>query len=110
MSRSSSPNVITLRLVTPGLRFVLLVPLVLAVFGGWISIRWLLGNTISEAASTGENPNMDLAQMGGRWAPSDPFVHWRLGIMKQRQLSANNLDETARDFQKAVELSPNDFR
>jgi Carbohydrate binding domain len=110
MSRSSSPNVINLRLAAPGLRLVLLVPLVLAVFGGWISIRWLLGNTISEAASTGDNPNMDLTKMGARWAPADPFVQWRLGIMKQRQFSANNLDETARDFQKAVELSPNDFR
>lgn len=110
MPQSSSPTVIVLPLASPGLRLILLVPIVLALLGGWISVRWLLGNTISEAASTGPNPSMDLTRMGARWAPSDPFVHWRLGVMAQKEFTANNLDETARDFQTAVQLSPNDFR
>jgi hypothetical protein len=110
MPQSSSPTIVILRLAGPGLRLLLLVPLVLALLGGWFSVRWLLGNTISEAASTGENPNSDLTRMGARWAPSDPFVHWRMGVMAQREFNATNLDETARDFQTAVQLSPNDFR
>ncbi len=110
MARNNSSNIINLGLTASGLRFLLLIPLVLAVFSGWISIRWLLGNTISEAASTGETPNMDLTKMGVRWAPSDPFVHWRLGVLTQREFTANNLDETAREFENAVQLSPNDFR
>jgi hypothetical protein len=110
MPRSSSPNILLFSLDGLGLRLVLLVPLVLALLCGWFSVRWLLGNTISEAASTGENPNMDLTRMAVRWAPSDPFVYWRLGVLAQREFNANNLDETARDFQTAVQLSPNDFR
>ncbi len=110
MPRSSSLNVVILPLDRFVLRFILLIPLVLALLGGWFSIRWLLGNSISEAASTGENPNMELTRMGARWAPSDPFVYWRLGVLTQREFSPNNLDETARDFQTAVQLSPNDFR
>ena len=110
MPRSSSLNIVTLRLDGLVPRLILLVPLVVALLGGWFSVRWLLGNTISEAASTGETPNMDLVRLGARWAPSDPFVHWRLGVMAQREFNASNLDETARDFQTAVQLSPNDFR
>jgi tetratricopeptide (TPR) repeat protein len=110
MPKSNSPTIVNLRLAAPGLRLVLLIPLILAGLCGWFSIRWLLGNTIAEAASTGQNPNIELTRMGVRWAPSDPFVHWRLGVLVQREFNANNLDETARDFQSAVQLSPNDFR
>src|ERR1044072_9840122 len=94
MPRSISPNIVILPMGVLGLPLILLVPLVLAFLGGWFSVRWLLGNTISEAASTGEKPNIDLARMGARWAPADPFVHWRLGVMAQREFTANNLDET----------------
>ncbi|HKP35712.1 MAG TPA: hypothetical protein VJT71_02550 [Pyrinomonadaceae bacterium] len=110
MSRSNSLNIISLRLAAPGLRFALLIPIILAILCGWFSTRWLLGNTLSETASVGENPNIDLVRMAVRWAPSDPFVHWRMGVLMQRQFSVNNLEETARDFQTSVQLSPNDFR
>jgi tetratricopeptide (TPR) repeat protein len=110
MPQPSSPNVVNIRLASPGLRLILLIPIVLALLCGWFSLRWLLGNTISEAASTGPSPNLDLTRMAARWAPSDPFVHWRLGVMAQKEFTANNLEETARDFQNAVQLSPNDFR
>jgi hypothetical protein len=110
MPSSHSPNTINVKLASNGLRLLLLIPLTLAVLGGWFSVRWLLGSTISEAASTGETPNLDLTRVGVRWAPSDPFVHWRLGVLAQRDFSANNLEQTSRDFEEAVRLSPNDFR
>ena len=110
MPSSHSPNTINVKLASAGLRLLLLIPLALAVLGGWFSVRWLLGSTISEAASTGETPNLDLTRLGVRWAPSDPFGHWRLGILAGRDFSANNLEQTSRDFESAVRLSPNDFR
>jgi tetratricopeptide (TPR) repeat protein len=110
MPSSHSPNIVNVNLAATGMRLLLLVPLAVALLGGWFSVRWLLGSTISEAASTGEIPNVDLTRMGVRWAPSDPFVHWRLGVLAQREFSANNLEETTREFENAVGLSPNDFR
>jgi tetratricopeptide (TPR) repeat protein len=110
MASSHSPNTINVKLTSTGLRLLLVIPLTLAVLGGWFSVRWLLGSTISEAASTGETQNPDLTRVGARWAPSDPFVHWRLGVLAQRDFSANNLEQTSRDFENAVRLSPNDFR
>jgi len=110
MPSSQPSNTINVNLTSIGLRLLLLIPLALAVLGGWFSVRWLLGSTISEAASTGETPNLDLTRVGVRWAPSDPFVHWRLGALAQRDFSANNLEQTSREFEEAVRLSPNDFR
>jgi hypothetical protein len=110
MPQSSSPDIVNIPLAAPGLRLLLLIPIILAALGGWFSVRWYLGNTISEVATTADTPNIDLARVATRWAPSDPFVHWRLGAMSEREFSANNLADTVREFENAVRLSPNDFR
>jgi tetratricopeptide (TPR) repeat protein len=110
MARSSSLSTVNLPLAAPGLRLLLLIPVILAALGGWFSTRWYLGNTIAEAATTGETPSIDLARLAVRWAPSDSFVHWRLGVMAQKEFSASNLEDTVRTFEAAVRHSPNDFR
>ena len=109
MPRKSSPAIINIRL-NATTRWLTLLPAVLAILCGWFAVRWYLGNTISEAATTNETPNIEVARMAARWAPSDPFVHWRLGVMAQKEFSANNLEETVREFEAAVRLAPNDFR
>jgi carbohydrate binding protein with CBM4/9 domain/tetratricopeptide repeat protein len=110
MPQSSSPAIVNIPLAAPSLRLLLLVPIILAVLGGWFSVRWYLGNTIAEVATTSDTPNIELARVGGRWAPADPFVHWRLGVISERDFSVNNLADTVREFEAAVRLSPNDFR
>lgn len=110
MPHSSSPSTIGIPLTAPGLRLLLLIPVILAGIGGWLSVRWYLGNTISEVASTGETPNMGLTRMAARWAPADSFVHWRLGVLTQRDFNASNLEASVPEFEEAVRLSPNDFR
>lgn len=109
MSLSSSPATIDIRLPNAA-RLALLIPVALAIFAGWFSIRWLVASTVSEVATTGENVNVDLAHMAVRWAPDDPFVHWRLGALMQREYNAENVQETLREYKTAVALSPNDFR
>lgn len=109
MSLSSSPASTAIPL--PGAaRLLLLIPVILVLLGGWFSIRWLLGATISEVATAGDTPNLELARVAARWAPADPFVHWRLGVASQRDLSPTRLEERVRQFEAAVRLSPNDFR
>jgi tetratricopeptide (TPR) repeat protein len=109
MSLTSSPASIEKRL--NGLtRWLVLLPLILAALGGWFSIRWLAGSVIAEVASTSETPDMGLARMAARWAPDDPFVHWRLAELTQRDFTAANIQEAVREYQMAVARSPNDFR
>lgn len=110
MPHSSSPSIVDIPLAAPGLRWLLLIPIILAALGGWFSVRWYLASTISEVATTADNPNIDLARVATRWAPADPFVHWRLGVMSERDFSANNIADTVREFESTVRLSPNDFR
>lgn len=109
MPQSSSPSIITVRLATAG-RLLLLLVMLLAVGGGWITARWYLGNTISEVSTDAETPNLDLARLAARWAPADPFVHWRIGVMTRREFSLSSLPDARREFEEAVRLSPNDFR
>src|SRR5918996_4243137 len=109
MALSSSPSSIEIRL--PGAaRLLLLIPVLLIILVGWFCVRWQVGATISEVATSGEAPNLELARVAARWAPDDPFVHWRLGAAAQREFSEKNIQETLREFEVAVRLSPNDVR
>jgi tetratricopeptide (TPR) repeat protein len=109
MSLSSSPASIEIRL--PGAaRLLVLIPVLLVILVGWFCLRWQVGATVSEVATTGEAPNLELARVAARWAPDDPFVHWRLGAAAQVEFTEKNLQETVREFEVAVRLSPNDVR
>ncbi|MGZ5434754.1 MAG: carbohydrate binding domain-containing protein [Pyrinomonadaceae bacterium] len=109
MSLSSSPASIEIRL--PGVaRLLLLVPVLLIILVGWFCLRWQVGATVSAVATSDEAPNLELARVAARWAPDDPFVHWQLGAAARREFTEHNLQETLREFEAAVRLSPNDFR
>ena len=109
MSLSSSPASIEIRL--PGVaRLLLLIPVLLAILIGWFCLRWQVGATVSEVATAGQTPNLELARVAARWAPDDPFVHWQLGAATRREFTENNIQEMLREFEIAVRLSPNDFR
>ena len=108
-SKSGSASLVTFRLGSVG-RFLLLAPVLLVIAGGWFVTRWYAGNIISEVTTTGETPNLEMARVAARWAPADPFVHWRLGVLLRKQFSPDNLNEAVREFEIAVQLAPNDFR
>lgn len=110
MSRSGPPAVKTISLDSSVARLFLIVPLMLAAAWGWFAARWYLANVISEVVTTGDAPNVDLARMATRWGPADPFTHWSLGVVTQTEFTATNIQETVREFEFAVRLSPNDFR
>jgi tetratricopeptide (TPR) repeat protein len=82
----------------------------LAATWGWFAARWYLANVVSEVVTTSDTPNVDLARMATRWGPADPFTHWSLGAVSRTEFTATNIQETVREFEFAVGLSPNDFR
>ncbi|MDX6385223.1 MAG: hypothetical protein QOK48_2796 [Blastocatellia bacterium] len=92
------------------LRWLLVIPALLAILGGWMTVRWYVGNTIAEYAPDVTEGGLDMARMAVRWAPGDPLAHWRLGSFEEKVFSAENITAAVAEYQTAVRLSPNDYR
>lgn len=109
MAKAKSPSIVTINLAS-ATRWLLLLPAICAIFGSWFVVRWYVGNTVAEYAPAVEDGGIDMARMATRWAPADPFVHWRLASLDEKVFSAANLADAVREYQLAVILSPNDYR
>ncbi len=109
MTQAKPPSIVTIRLQSVT-RWLLLLPAVCAILGSWLAVRWYVGNTVAEYAPTVEDGGIEMARMAARWAPGDPFTHWRLASLEEKVFSANTLADAVREYQLAVTLSPNDYR
>ncbi len=90
-------------------KITLIVLILLASVWSYFAVRWYIGNTMAEYFNTGEN-NLDLAQVARNLAPGDPLTHWRLGQVSQKRLPLDQSGVALAEYEKAVSLSPNDFR
>jgi tetratricopeptide (TPR) repeat protein len=79
-------------------------------FASWFAVRWYVGDTVAEYAAASEQDAIELARLAERWAPADPFTHWQVATLTEKNFSAENLAEAAREYQLSVALSPNDYR
>jgi Carbohydrate binding domain/Tetratricopeptide repeat len=109
VTKSKSPSIVTISLGS-GLRWVLLIPALLAILGAWFTVRWYVGNTIAEYAPDVTQGGIEMARMAVRWAPGDPLAHWRLGSFEEKEFSAENMAAAVGEYRTAVRLSPNDYR
>lgn len=91
-------------------RWLLLAPAICAIFASWFVVQWYVGNTVAEYAPSAEDGGIDMARLAARWAPGDPFTHWRLASLEEKVFNAANLADAVREYQLAVILSPNDYR
>ena len=98
---------INVRLVP--VRIVLLLLLVLAAVGSYFALRWYIGNTLAEYFNPNEN-NIQIAQMAVSMAPDDPLTHWRMAQVSQKLLPFDQQAQAIAEYEKAVSLSPNDYR
>jgi len=80
-----------------------------ALCASWFVMRWYLGNTIAEYFSP-ETRRLEVAQMAAGWAPKDPLPHWRIGNIIQHELPPDQIAQSVAEYEKAVSLSPNDYR
>src|SRR2546421_2896751 len=111
MLQSKSPSIITINLPLAAIRWPSLFLIAfLAIVGGWFSERWLIGNVVADYAPSAEEGGIDMASLGVRWAPADPFTHWRLASLEEENFSAENLANAVREYELAVILSPHDYR
>ena len=93
----------------PPVKIIMLLTVLLAIFASWFVVRWYLGNTIAEYFSP-ETRRLETAQMAANWAPKDPLPHWRLGNIIQKELPPDQISQSVSEYEKAVSLSPNDYR
>ena len=110
MPQTKLLSVITLRFNPPALRWLLLLPAILALTGAWFAMRWYVGNTIAEYTSTPDADGIEMARMATRWAPDDALPHWRLAFFEEKNFSSENLAAAVREYELAVQAEPYDYR
>lgn len=90
-------------------RILLLLLLLVAVAWSYFVLRWYIGNTLAEYFNPNEN-NIQIAQMAVSMAPDDPLTHWRIAQVSQKLLPLDQQALSIVEYEKAVSLSPNDYR
>ena len=110
MSQSASDQ---LKLINAGsiiVRLGLIVLVALAFFGSWRAARWYMGSEFALIAPYLPEDALTTAQTAVDLSPSDPLAHRALGSIEQTGLTPQELQASIREFERAVSLSPNDFR
>jgi hypothetical protein len=103
-----SEHVIQLKATTPA-KLTMTVVVLLALTFSWFVVRWYLGNTLAEYLVP-EPSQLETARMAVSWAPNDPLPHWRLGKLIQNNFPSDQIPAAVAEYEKAVSLSPNDYR
>jgi tetratricopeptide (TPR) repeat protein len=93
----------------PLTRAAMIVMVALALIGSWFVVRWYLGNTVAENLNPDQS-GLEMARLAVSWAPNDPLAHWRLGDLVQKKLPRDQQAQAINEYEKAVGLSPNDYR
>jgi hypothetical protein len=90
-------------------RLFLLVLLIAAGVWSYFVVRWYTGNTLAEYFNSSGN-DMRVAEMARSLAPDDPLTHWRMAQVTQKSLPLDQQVLAIAEYEKAVSLSPNDYR
>jgi hypothetical protein len=91
------------------IRILLILLLILAGAWSYFAVRWYIGNTLAEYFNPAEN-NLNIAQMAVAMAPADPLTHWRIAQVSQKVMPLDQQALAIAEFEKAVSLSPYDYR
>lgn len=89
-------------------KLILMLILAVALLSSCFVLRWYLGNTIAEYQPS--TAGLNSIQMGVSLAPANPFSHLRVGSFIQREMPPDQISQVVAEYEKAVSLSPNDYR
>ncbi len=95
----------SIKLNTITLRLMLLIPAVLCVIFVYSCAKWFFANTISTRSIYKE-----IAEFAVGLAPSDPQTHFAAAVLHEKTFLPDDLPKSLAEFEKAVALSPYDFR
>ena len=89
----------------------ILLVLLLIAAGVWsyFAVRWYLGNTLAEYFDPNES-GLEVASRATTMAPNDPLTHWRRAEASLKNLPLDRQFEAIAEYEKAVSLSPYDYR
>lgn len=90
-------------------RVLLMLLLLAACVWSYYVVRWYAGNTMADYFDPSEN-NLHVAQVAATLAPDDPLTRWRLAQATQKNLPLDQQNQAIAEYEKAVSLSPNDYR
>ena len=90
-------------------RIILLLLLLGAGVWSYYVIRWYLGNTLAEYFDPNQG-TLAAANWATQMAPDDPLTHWRIAQVSQKTLPLDQQAAAIAEYEKAVSLSPNDYR
>ena len=93
----------------PAVRIVMILFLIVAAIWSYFVVGWYLGNSFAETLDPSDR-DLDIARMAVSMAPDDPLTHWRLGNVSQSKLPFDQIGQAIAEYEKAVSLSPNDYR
>lgn len=102
-------EVVTISVRRVPVRILLILLLVAAGFWSYYVVRWYIGNTLAEYFSPTESP-IHVANMAESMAPNDPLTHWRIAQVSQKTLPLDQQATAIAEYEKAVSLSPYDYR
>lgn len=85
-------------------RIVLVAAIVAALFFGWLTVRWQLGDMLAELTPPTDPSAGELADTAIGWAPSDPTAATLKAAL------AKDTATTVRMYEQAVRLSPRDYQ
>jgi len=91
------------------IKLLLIALLIAAGVWSYYVLRWYAGNTMADYFDPSAN-NLRVAQMAESLAPHDPLTHWRLAQVTQKSLPLDQQIQSILEYEKAVSLSPNDYR
>ncbi len=93
----------------PIVKIVLILLLIAASVWSYFAINWYLGNTFAEYFNPTES-SFDVAGRAVAMAPNDPLTHWRIAQLAEKNFRLDQLAEAIAEYEKAVSLSPYDYR
>jgi len=102
-------EVIQVSVRNPAIKILLILLLLVAGVWSYFVVRWYVGNTLAEYFNPAEG-NLDVARTATSLAPNDPLTHWRVAQVSQRNLPLDQQAQSVAEYEKAVSLSPYDYR
>lgn len=102
-------EIIQLNIRKPVIRVAVVFFLIAAGGFSYLALNWYIGNTLAENFAADER-DLDVGRFATTLAPKDPMTHWRMGLVWEKGQPVTGLDEAIPEYEKAVSLSPNDYR
>ncbi len=102
-------ELIQVRVRNPLIKLLLLLLLIFAGVWSYFAVSWYIGNTFAEYSDPSVT-TVDIARRAVGMAPDDPLTHWRMAQVSHKNLPLDQQGAAIAEYEKAVSLSPNDYR